>query len=519
MEQSKKNNLWDKNIFWGTFLSVIVIHSTMLTNKIAWHDAAGSIYGGWRAGFMHGRWFYQIVTELMVKCAGIEEIPMVHGIMIGLSVAGMVVLLYDLFEIKDKKFRVALIPIFAAIPAITGNLGYMGSSGQNFIGLFICVLGAYILCKGICNRKNIGTYILATFLCACSIGAYQCYISFYLSILLVYVTQLVIKEHLSWKEYFGKAIYYVASAVFGLAMYLVINEAILKLTNTDLTSYAGTDTYGIVSIEQYISRLIFVYKDFVGGGNYAPYSMFPFQWKVAYPLLLTILVLLAIAIIIIKIVQHNISGAIQFLIVFCLLPLGLNFNFILYDSVHSLHMYHYVLYFVYVAICISEIKVYISIAVDKNKVVIHKIVSGLCGVIAGIIMMFGALYVRYDNSCYMSAQIRHDATVSYYSTLVGRIQSIEGYRTDLPVAFINDTAKVNTIDTIKNVYDYPLTNPYNYPMVNCYTWRSIMYQWCDYAPQEVPADTYKDNQKVMEMPSYPNDGSIQIIDNVIVVKF
>jgi len=43
--------------------------------------------------------------------------------------------------------------------------------------------------------------------------------------------------------------------------------------------------------------------------------------------------------------------------------------------------------------------------------------------------------------------------------------------------------------------------------------------WCGYAPTFADAKKYENNYIVQSMPRYPNDGSIKIIDNVIIVKF
>ena len=40
-----------------------------------------------------------------------------------------------------------------------------------------------------------------------------------------------------------------------------------------------------------------------------------------------------------------------------------------------------------------------------------------------------------------------------------------------------------------------------------------------YNPEIVKEDVYKYDERVINMPSYPDDGSIKIVDDVVVVKF
>ena len=46
-----------------------------------------------------------------------------------------------------------------------------------------------------------------------------------------------------------------------------------------------------------------------------------------------------------------------------------------------------------------------------------------------------------------------------------------------------------------------------------------MKTWCNYAPQTKDAADYINDNRVQNMSTYPDDGSICIIDDVIVVKF
>lgn len=503
-----KNKVWDKNYFFGIAILVIIIHGTMLFNKIAWHDEMGTMFLGWHTSLYHGRWFCHVLSTIFATVAGLEGVPLFHGAVVAICIACMALLIFDMFHIQKNGFKVSLALIFVAIPAVSGNLGYIGSSAQNFIGLLICVCAAYVLCKGINGKKNIWTFLLSVILLACSIGEYQCYITFYLTILLVYMTQTVVEERVTWKDFWIQAIYYVGAAVLGLIGYLVTNELILKITSIQLTDYANTDTYGLVSIEEYFERLQFVYEDFWTGGYPNSYTMFPFRWAEIYQILLVVLIALEVIVLLKKLLKKDIRGLLQLVLLGILVPLGLNFNFILYTDVHSLHMYQYVMFFVLmVVLCQGSVE---HVNVYKKM---------LCTIVTCVVMFMGVLYARYDNVCYMYTLVRHDAAINYFTTLVTRIQSIEGYDDAYPVVYINPDNKSNIIDVVPYTYEAPLTNPYNSEIINAYTWRNMLQIKCGFAPAEMPESSYKNDPRVMEMPSYPDAGSIKIIDGVIVIKF
>ncbi len=55
--------------------------------------------------------------------------------------------------------------------------------------------------------------------------------------------------------------------------------------------------------------------------------------------------------------------------------------------------------------------------------------------------------------------------------------------------------------------------------VNDWNWINFMRQWTGFSPVIADAVPYYENEEVLAMPSYPDKGSIKVIDDVIVVKF
>ena len=46
-----------------------------------------------------------------------------------------------------------------------------------------------------------------------------------------------------------------------------------------------------------------------------------------------------------------------------------------------------------------------------------------------------------------------------------------------------------------------------------------MEYWCGFAPATISEEEFIDHPEVKDMPNYPNDGSMKLVDGVIVVKF
>ena len=55
--------------------------------------------------------------------------------------------------------------------------------------------------------------------------------------------------------------------------------------------------------------------------------------------------------------------------------------------------------------------------------------------------------------------------------------------------------------------------------LNNWAWRQFLARWCGFEPRTADPAEVADWPEVTAMPSYPDDGSIQVIRDVVVVKF
>lgn len=512
--------IYDKRVFLTAFFATILIHGEMIFNKISFHDDLDKVFDGWTNSIRHGRWMYRLLSLIPEKLAGMESTPVVIGIIVAACIGLMACLFFELFEVKEYYVQFSLILIFCAIPAIAGDFGYMGYAGYDSIGRLLCLVSAYFACRGINDKKNVKSFIVAALILACSMGEYQCHVTFFLTIMLVYFTKQVLENDTTWKEFWLKAVYYVGTAIAGLILYLIGLKISLAVTGKTLTSYAGMDSYGVVGVSEYIERLMFVYTDFLDIHAVADYSMIPFEWDGWRLVMLLALFGLTLAVACISGLRKEYRKVVQFMIAIALFPLGLNFNFVMYgvSATHSLHMYQWVLLFIILIVLGKYIVGNIPAVLAERKWT-NIGVKWMQGAVAALIMVFGVLYVRYDNMCYTLLEMRQESAIRYFTTLVTRIESAEGYKADYEIVYINEFEKDNLSDRILTDYDYPVTNPFNAPIVNAYNWQRFVEYWCGFDMDNADPAEYESHSEVVDMPSYPDDGSIKVIDEVVVVKF
>ena len=509
--------IWDKEIFFLLFFLFFIIHGEMLFNKISWWDDITGVFGSapdYNMPLPHGRWFGWLLEPFFTS----GSLPVFNGIIVAVCISLSSLILFNMFHIQNKIHKILLGLILISIPAVSANLGYMGSSGSNFIGILLCICGAYLSCLSIhISQKLTAQYWLGAVLFACSLGEYQCYFSLYLSLCLLFFIHSILSKPITFKEFYNCCGYYVINVCAGLIIYLAVLQVALRFADVRLLHYAHTDTYGIVPFLDYLERLGFSYYLFFNPYLCSSANMFPFKWNGWYIILLSLNILLSAMVVGMTFRTGKKETRFQFYMLILLLPCALNFNVILYgwEPLHSLHVYHQF------ALFLLPLVLFMSIQNISHQRAFNSLIRTAHIATIFSIFIFVFLYVRYDNYCYMLSELRLSQSIRYFTTLATKIMSLKDYNENFPVVFINERKKRSNADTIQEFYDYPVTNPYGYPFLNSYpgSSRAFLKHWCGYTPVFGDAKKFERNDFVIKMPNYPNDGSIKIIDNVIVVKF
>ena len=102
------------------------------------------------------------------------------------------------------------------------------------------------------------------------------------------------------------------------------------------------------------------------------------------------------------------------------------------------------------------------------------------------------------------------------------MESAPGYQDDLPVVYVNEMKIHDQNITRDGSEEIPFAAAGNSleDVLNNYSWRYFVKAWCGWWPAEVKDEAeFKDRPEVTRMPSYPDDGAIQILDGTVVIKF
>ena len=172
----------------------------------------------------------------------------------------------------------------------------------------------------------------------------------------------------------------------------------------------------------------------------------------------------------------------------------------------------------------AMIFVYLVLLIDNfefPKIKVKRIVY-YCG--TALILFTSFSYGRYDNINYLRAEYLQRRINSYLTVLIARIRSVEGYKDELPVCYVGANCGGKEDLVLKELSGFKLfrSMPYIYVEgimgVNS-GWLIIIDNSCAFTPELVDDEYFLDLPEVIDMPCYPDDGSIKVINDTVVVKF
>lgn len=489
-------------IFLSTFAWGIIAHGFMFFNKFSWgDDVIGMYYFG--ASVENGRWMLEILQNISTflfetNCSQ----PFVNGMGSMFCIGCAICLMTDLIHFEKDGSLIMISGAFVVTPTIISLFTYMFTAFAYMVGMLMSVAGVWIVCKG---KPHIVRFVTGALLISAAIGVYQAWLPMAMSvILLCFMIETLNRDQTSWKQYWIKAFYYLGVCIAALILYLVINKYNLTVKNMEMNDRANLNTYGIVSIAEYWKRILYSYRIFFRPDR----NFYPSFISKVYKLMLlwgAILTIYQLS----KGFRKDVAKGLQAVILLVLFPLAVCFVNVLSGDPFVLVLYPYTLVYLYFVWLLEQGNIKQNIyAVWRHRI--------------GLLLVFGMClwFSRYSNVTYMEADLVQQRAIAYYTTLITRMQSIEGYSEDIMVAYLNDeqNKSLKTVTVTEELYPEIMV-PHTF--LNDYSWKSFVQEWCGYSPQMADPEVCRELESLEEvrnMPVYPNDGSIRIINGVLVVK-
>lgn len=498
-------------LFIGLFLFGYIIHSFRITQMINAADDIYILFKGYGGGIISGRWALEYLGNLVnwKWQLGSFNLSVFDGTLTLLLLSMSACIILELFDLQHHKLGILFAAVFMVYPTCSATFLFMFTAAYYGLSCFLAVLAAYYI-----KTQNFLCGIFAVGCIAVSTGIYQAYFPVTVTLCLLVVIEYFLKQNADFRAGIKKAIYYFLMLCLGLASYLVILNNRLGHFGKELAAYQGLDSMGQLELQEIPDLIVKCYSRFLRLPMEVYHSINTLE--ITRKCIMAVFVLCLIAGVFAVIRQRGFLNRIMLVLAVILLPIAVNLIEIICSkgTIYELMVYPTVFVF------LLPILFWKRIHVNGN---IQQLLNRISGFVLAAILILSVLgYSWHANWNYVALDYMNRETTSYYTTLVTRIKSAEGYRDEYPVLFAGAPAFQD--EQFNNPYSafpefYFECNPRN--LLNVYSWKEALTAYTGFhfmTPANEENEKIFASEEYQEMNRYPDDGSIKVIDDIIVIK-
>ena len=509
------HKLWDKIsaneklCFFSALFFGFFTHTYMLTHKFPNGDDSVNFQGVGVASEL-GRWFLPRLNVVTVT----ESNPWFNGVLALLLISLACVVIYKTLGFRRKMSAVLVPAIVMTFPSLASTMSYMFTMDLYAFGLLLAVFAAYLA-----TRKNKWLLIPAGICLVFSMGLYQAYICFTITLILMVMLSDIIKgdENDVVKKQFLNGFIYAAFLAISTVMYIAACRIIYPDIVNEQKHNVGNvmATLSLSRIPRLIAR---AYRRFLRFFVFGIYSFVETFWQIMNIIILVLILALVIALLL-RHKKEKLRIALA-LLVLCLMPLGNSFVDIMApDAAFStLMIYQFCLVYIELLVLL-ELFPQVNLLAKLNKP--FQIVSFI-GIVC--LLLVGYLQFRVTSIAYFHTDLAFRHSIYYLERVIGHVEATEGYEKNDPILILGDFDE-------ESAYGYPRQDEELLRDLSGIAHeRDIMTQYVResttniYLGKQIPFydhDTNMDIQNTIEyqqMGIYPGSNSIQKIDGYWVVK-
>ena len=492
--------------FFAALLWGLTAQGMGLLNKYSSNDDIFQLFGT-GSTITSGRWMLFVLEQAEnLLWGGHCSLPLFNGFLSLVFIGASAGLIASLLQIHRPLPGALLGAVMASFPTVTSIFSFMFTAHFYFLALFMITACAYLVCTGTSWKARVSGIVLG----ACAVGIYQAFLPVLPTVILLSGLRELSAGETKPSFLFRKLVLQAAAVVFVLLLYFAGSRFFLWKYGMQLDSYMGINQSGTTSPLVYLQRAGKAYLEFFRPTRSVSWDMYPHRAHLLYLLMLCANGVMA-ALLVFQTGQKNRGSAALMLLLLLLFPLGCNLIFVMSETVHGLMVYGQVLQAALLILLTDWLA--FSLPVSKRMVsgAVALLLTGMC-----------VVYARYDNQCYLKADFQKQEAISWNTALVAQIKSTEGYRDELPVAWVNRySAEDRSLYRILELDELHLSG-YESSLqeyINNFAWEKFLACWCGFSPDTVDPEAVAHLPEVEQMPSYPEDGSVRVLDGIVVVKF
>lgn len=508
-------------VFISTIICGLFAHLYQFTNKLFNFDELGQTPAGFGAGIELGRWGLQLIGDTVGLFFRTYSLPMVNGMITLICIALAACILVEIFDIKDYVCCFLIGGILATFPALVGTYFFMFTAPYYGFAMFLSCVAAKSIVKGILDKSVDFRNIIIGFLClTLSTGIYQSYCSVTLCIILMDVILRLYLKRGEWKSILIRGILYCVIFITSLGTYIGIAKIASKISGIALSGYRGIEDMGSVNLGALAYSIIKTYI------NYFSLMTKEDIYQIN-PIFLVNIIIEIINIVLVVIIVNRlrekeaIINKIGFIIAIILMPIAMFFPEVMTQArggVYSLMTYSVAFVFI-LPIVLYEKRNRVLIQGGDSFNIVKKDIVGRMLCISVFINIL--VYIWFANGNYQALQYTTYHDLAYFETIATQVKSLDEYTPDLKVALVGDGFEDPTFKAGSLLGEYfdiagKWDTNINY-FNNVYLWKSYL----GFTPEIIEfrdSGYLSEMDEVKSMPCYPEDGSIAIVGDTVVIK-
>lgn len=500
------------------FVSGLVIgwltHYYMLSHKLMnWDDVNNlASYG---SGDYLGRWFLKYIHPL----GGKYSIPAVHGFLLILCIAVSACLILEIMQIKSTTGAVLVAAVLMTFPSVASTMTFMFMAHTSGLGILMACLAVYLL------RKYKYGWLPCGILLVCTLGTYQSYICFAITLMLMGMISDILHGK-KFPEMLKKGILCVLVLIVSVLVYMKLSHIIYP--NLDNETYGGVGNMGKIAVAEMPRLIGRCYKRFL---EYFIWKPFSFVTKTAQTANI-ITCVLAVVLFVYLVLERKLYKDIWTFLLLCavcfFVPLAAAFIYFMAPEVDysMLMLYAYALIYVIVLALLE----YCVEDWNGNPVSVRwKNVSRYAMAIAVTATIFVSCYTDYllTNRAYVRTQIATERVQQYYNRVIAMVEQTEGFQEGDTIAILGEfnfrdnpsSVEIDLFDSeeLRSLDGVALENG----LTTTGARNNFIKVYVGYDVGELEDAQRKElmaTQEYQDMPVYPEKGCVHRIGDTWVVK-
>ena len=463
----------------------LAAHGFAMSNKLLNADETTALFSK-GATIDSGRWALELLRLVFPDVS----VPWLWGLVSLVLVSLAACLTLRIFRIRNPLLRLTLPALFVSFPSLTGIFCFMFTSAPYALCFLLAVLAVYIFAGTGTARKR---WLLGCSVLVFSLGIYQAYVALTAGFFVLLMLQRLLEGEKAGAVFrFGLSA--LGMLALSLALYYALARLAVKLSGGSFLLYSVEQQTGILmrlalAFNAFVKSLTQGYFGFVN----SPLSACVHGLGFGLCFCLGAMELAAMK-------DWRSRGL--FLLCVVLLPLAMNSIFLISSAeiIHSLVLYSFVCLYVLAALLLDRVKG-----------------PWLRDLVLLCLMLTVLNNVFFANKVYLKMHLQYEHAYAYYTGLITRIQMTEGYTEATEVWILGDYGglpehpELDTGDLFGPSED----------LVNIYTRNDFVKNYIGFMG-DLHFVNYRwtpvEDERCLQMPCYPNPGSLQWLDGKLVVR-